>query len=237
MNDTLALFLNERVRTLALRTLPGPKALRVGCARHASRGVALAALVVAASGAAAQPSLNEAERDCAQAVQGKVAWNQSGARQWNPANVAKLCAGVSDVPALIACFQKEVAQHNEWARGIAACTDPAATAPGQPPPLQAPPAAQINLTGKWTQVGPDGGGSGGFGDEVTVRQEGRAFVAEIDAIDWSAPTGTVPKRSTVRGEVRGGSVQFVGPRGIAKLEDSGRIVRFADGSAWVRRGR
>lgn len=206
------------------------------------RNIGAIVIAAATSTAGAQPSPTAAERECAQAVQGKVAWNQSGNRQWQPGNVAQLCAGVVDVPARIECFQKEVKRHDDWSRAITACTA-AAPSPGvAPAPASAPAqtvqttrAAEIDLTGKWTQLPPDGGGSGGFGDLVTVRQKGRAFIAEIDQIDYSAPANTPPKRSTVRGEVRGGSVHIAGQREIARFEDNGRILRFADGSSWVRR--
>jgi len=138
-----------------------------------------------ASVALAQPALSPAERECAQAVQGKVAWSQAGARQWQPANVTRLCAGVTNVPARIECFQREVKQHNDWSRGIAACAATgAAPTPSAAEPTPATAAtAQIDLTGQWTRLGPDGGGNGGFGDLVTVRQKGRAFIADIDKID------------------------------------------------------
>ena len=93
----------------------------------------------------------------------------------------------------------------------------------------------IDLTGQWTKLAADGGGSGGFGDLVTVRQKGQVFIADIDAIDWSAPSGTPPKRSTIHGEVHSGSIRIAGSNEIAKIEPSGRIIRFADGGYWVRR--
>jgi hypothetical protein len=214
----------------------------------ARRGCAWVCIGLGASIATAQtPQLSLAERECAEAVQGKVAWNQAGTRQWQSANVARLCASVTDVNARIGCFQEEVKRHNDWSRGIAACTGAAAgtatpttmsSTPAPPAPSASPaaPAVVIDLTGQWTKLAADGGGSGGFGDLVTVRQKGRVFIADIDAINYADPPGTPPKRSTIHGEVRSGSIRIAGSNEIAKIEGD-RIIRFADGSYWVRRSR
>lgn len=94
--------------------------------------------------AAAQAPLTDAERRCAEAVQGKVAWNRGGNRQWDPQNMATLCRGTTDVAATIACFSAEIVRHGEWSRSISACAVKAAQVPqtpavAAPPPVPAPP--------------------------------------------------------------------------------------------------
>ncbi len=80
------------------------------------------------------------EAGCAAAVQGTVAWNQAGTRQWSPDNVLNLCRGSTDPRATIACFEAEIRAHNSWQRGIEACKAKAA-APAAPaaPAVAAPP--------------------------------------------------------------------------------------------------
>jgi hypothetical protein len=94
-----------------------------------------------------------AEQQCFDAVQGKVAWNQSGSTSWSPSNVQRLCKGTTNPARTIACFQAQIRMHNDWNRGITACQPAAlAAAPSQaaPPPIPpatpvgpAPPAAQF----------------------------------------------------------------------------------------------
>ncbi len=59
---------------------------------------------------------------CARAVQGKVAWNQSGSKTWNPVNVEKLCRGTTDANATIECFESQIAAGTGWRQAIKNCT-------------------------------------------------------------------------------------------------------------------
>lgn len=43
---------------------------------------------------------------CADAVQGKIAWNDAGATRWNPRNVERLCAGAEGSREPAACFRR-----------------------------------------------------------------------------------------------------------------------------------
>jgi hypothetical protein len=61
------------------------------------------------------------EQQCFYAVQGKVAYNQAGDKTWYPGNIRKLCKGTSNPTKTIECFQKQIAKHNDWNRGIEAC--------------------------------------------------------------------------------------------------------------------
>lgn len=63
------------------------------------------------------------EAQCADLVQGKVAWNRSGDRQWRPENVKKLCAGSTSPTVTVACFQQGIEQHDDWSRAISDCAE------------------------------------------------------------------------------------------------------------------
>jgi hypothetical protein len=102
---------------------------RISCfssqiAAHDQWGPALDACV------AASPSSGlNTERGCFDAVQGKVAWNRAGATGWNPVNVQRLCAGVTDTPGRIHCFSSQIAAHDDWGRAIDACATAFRSAP------------------------------------------------------------------------------------------------------------
>ncbi|MBL8305285.1 MAG: hypothetical protein JNM33_01215 [Rubrivivax sp.] len=77
----------------------------------------------------ASAQLTPAERACASAVQGRVAWNQQGNTQWQTGNLERLCRGTQDANATVACFQAQIRMHNDWSRGIDACQGMAQAAP------------------------------------------------------------------------------------------------------------
>ena len=61
------------------------------------------------------------EQQCMNAVQGKVAWNQTGNTTWGADNLRNLCQGTTNPSAMITCFQAQIQTHNSWEKGIAAC--------------------------------------------------------------------------------------------------------------------
>ncbi len=69
------------------------------------------------------PALAETatELECFNAVQGKVAWQQGGTREWNPQNIRSLCQGVLQPAQRIACFEKGILTHNNWNKAIQEC--------------------------------------------------------------------------------------------------------------------
>jgi hypothetical protein len=88
--------------------------------RYAAALVAVTmATVVSPAQAQSQPTA--LEQRCAQLVQGQVAWDTSGNRQWQPDNIARLCQGTSDPAQTIACFQDGIQRHGGWARAIKEC--------------------------------------------------------------------------------------------------------------------
>jgi hypothetical protein len=128
----------------------------------------------------------------------------------------------------------------KWVRGATLGAAVAAATPSAPTNLNvggaAPATAPVNLSGTWNAYGADGGGSGGFASaEVTVQQSGAGFQATLALIDWSAPPNTPRKTERVAGMVVADGVRMSGQSAIAKFEDNGRLLRFPDGSFWVRK--
>lgn len=83
------------------------------------------------------------EQQCFNAVQGKVAYDQAGNKQWSEANIRNLCQGTTNPSATISCFQNEIRTHNDWNRGISACKPKAASNQNSAD------AQQFHLTGTW----------------------------------------------------------------------------------------
>lgn len=84
------------------------------------------------------------ERQCYEAVQGKVAWNTSGApdsRQWVEGNARNLCRGTTNPGATIACFQGEIQKGASWDRAIPACAGRPTAATATAPVPALPPVA------------------------------------------------------------------------------------------------
>ncbi len=80
--------------------------------------------VLSSSNVAVNSSSNNSgnlEQQCFNAVQGKVAYNQAGNKSWSPSNVQKLCKGTTNPANTIACFKREIQNHNNWSRGVEAC--------------------------------------------------------------------------------------------------------------------
>jgi hypothetical protein len=61
------------------------------------------------------------ELACYNDVQGKVAWSQSGDRNWQPENARSLCKGVLQPAKRIACFEKGILAHDNWDKAIKDC--------------------------------------------------------------------------------------------------------------------
>ena len=66
-------------------------------------------------------STAQLEKQCFDAVQGKVAYNKTGATTWGASNVKILCKSTKNTAATIACFKREIQIHNGWSRGVQAC--------------------------------------------------------------------------------------------------------------------
>lgn len=64
------------------------------------------------------------EEDCFELVQGRVAWDQDGAKNWNSTNVTALCADTPNPLATIACFSRGIQTHDDWQLAINECKGP-----------------------------------------------------------------------------------------------------------------
>jgi hypothetical protein len=60
---------------------------------------------------------------CPAAIQGKVAWNRAGDKNWEPGNLRRLCESTSLVDATIECFRKEIQKQDDWDRATRTCTE------------------------------------------------------------------------------------------------------------------
>ncbi len=58
---------------------------------------------------------------CSEQVQGKIAWDKAGNKNWNPVNLNLLCQGSRNPDATVACFIGEINKHNNWEVAIEAC--------------------------------------------------------------------------------------------------------------------
>lgn len=61
------------------------------------------------------------EQRCMGMVDGQVAWDRNGSRDWQPRNIAALCAGATNAEARISCFENRIAAGEAWDTAIPAC--------------------------------------------------------------------------------------------------------------------
>ncbi|MBV8030277.1 MAG: hypothetical protein JO035_02085 [Betaproteobacteria bacterium] len=92
-------------------------------------------LLVEARPALTQTPPTQQEQECFAAVQGNVAWDKAGNKNWQPGNVQRLCRGVTDVGARINCFSAQIKANVQWGEAIRTC-NPAPAASGRPPAAQ-----------------------------------------------------------------------------------------------------
>lgn len=78
---------------------------------------ALVAATLAAALAVPAPASAQPAPDCADAVQGEVAWNYEGDTRWASSNVARLCRGAKDSPEPARCFERVMHGGVSWGGG------------------------------------------------------------------------------------------------------------------------
>lgn len=78
-------------------------------------------LLIIQVGANAQ-SYTPNEQACYDMVQGKVAYDRAGNKNWLDTNLRRLCMGTANPTATIDCFSQRVSSYNDWERGIRECT-------------------------------------------------------------------------------------------------------------------
>ena len=60
---------------------------------------------------------------CAAAFQGRIAWDGKGNKNWQPENLAALCRDVTDVPSVVACFQRHMLAKADWQAATRQCAE------------------------------------------------------------------------------------------------------------------
>ncbi|MEQ1921060.1 MAG: hypothetical protein ABL952_01000 [Pyrinomonadaceae bacterium] len=76
------------------------------------------------------------EQDCYNLVQGKVAYDKAGNKNWKESNVRRLCKNTAYPSSTVDCFGLRIANYNDFGRGINECTG--------------------ELNGKWIGYSPEG---------------------------------------------------------------------------------
>lgn len=61
------------------------------------------------------------EQNCFDQVQGKIAWDQKGSKEWDSTNVARLCKGTTNASQRISCFEGKIKTGKGWDEAIRAC--------------------------------------------------------------------------------------------------------------------
>ena len=74
-------------------------------------------------------SYTQNEQDCFNMVQGKVAYDKAGNKNWSETNARQLCKGTTYPTRTIDCFTLRVANYNDWKRGISECSQAALNNP------------------------------------------------------------------------------------------------------------
>lgn len=89
-------------------------------------GLTLVVLALSPTAAAAQTGAPATARPapakaCIDAIQGKVAWNRAGTKEWRDGNLALICAGVPDVTTVVAGFEQQTRATDHWGLAIGTC--------------------------------------------------------------------------------------------------------------------
>jgi len=65
----------------------------------------------------------DSETECMNLVQGKVAWDLQGSRDWETENLQRLCKGVIETTKRISCFEKSVNSLGDGNKAINSCAN------------------------------------------------------------------------------------------------------------------
>ena len=174
------------------------------------------------TGSSSRSRFTPLETRCFNMVQGKVAWNRSGTKTWGPTNIRKLCAGVKDPNALIACFKSKVAKGVTWLAASNYCKanfrtwnrSSSLSSDNSDP-------ARISLTGTWLVYFADGK----VGKiPMRITQSGSTFVFD---------TGIGNQKA--KGRISGKTI-YVGNNNLkGTVSDDGRVIRLSTKAIWVKR--
>lgn len=88
-----------------------------GSGLNLSPALGFVAVLTALPSAPAAAAQAAAESRCATAVQGKIAWNYGGNKNWSAANIARLCKGAEGSAEPARCFRKVMHGGVNWGGG------------------------------------------------------------------------------------------------------------------------
>ncbi len=136
------------------------------------------------------------EQNCFNMVQGKVAWDQAGRKQWMDQNIRLLCNGTTDPAATIACFQAEIAKKDSYSDATRACL------PGSvktPTPTPKPPSGLVVISpGQGGSSPPAASTYNPWGYTQTEMDCHKAVQLKVR---WMPPINNLPPGSTDSGVV------------------------------------
>lgn len=151
------------------------------------------------------------ENQCAQMVQGKVAWNRAGATRWDETNIRNLCQGTTNPAATISCFTTEINTHNNWSRAIQSCKGN---------PNSASTTTLPDLNGKWTGYNSDGSVARNPG---TILQNGTLAIVDNG------------EGSVSQGQIQGNRIFAKDWNLTGTLSSDGKVIRWSNNSTWVKK--
>lgn len=162
------------------------------------------------------------EQDCFNLVQGKVAYDKLGNKQWHEPNVRDLCRGTTNPVRTVDCFNLKIINYNDWQRGIREC----APAVLDPKPFPTP---QPNPTPGPNPIPPGGEQTA---TDIDVGKNGDVWIIGTNPVPGGF--GIFKRTGSSWTQVGGGAVRIaVGDDGDPwVVNDTGTIYHRANGS-WV----
>ncbi|MGB2750594.1 MAG: hypothetical protein WBC19_00910 [Pyrinomonadaceae bacterium] len=145
------------------------------------------------------------EQDCYNLVQGKVAYDKAGNKNWSETNVRRLCKNTAYPARTIDCFNLRMANYGDWKRGVDECS--------------------AELNGKWI-------GYSGDGKLSSYRWE-IAGLASIDAIDPS--NGKMAYRGLRSGNnISTTFKDHTGNILSGKISNNGTRIDWSNNTIWIK---
>lgn len=169
-------------------------------------------IVLLAGAVAADAQYSQDEQVCYGMVQGKVAYNQTGDKNWLENNVRLLCRGTTLPERTVECFRVKIANGRVWGQAIEECKPE--TMIGKTKPY----AANLNFNGNYTVFSNNGVETG-----------------EVWAVSQSGMTLTFtaignPKGATFSGRIIDDTI-YVSDSNIGGFQDEKKI--YWKGKYWV----
>lgn len=160
------------------------------------------------------------EQQCMTALQGKVAWNQAGSKNWSDTNLRNLCQGTTNPSATISCFQTQIRTHNDWNRALTACKAKPASNPPAPNPNPNPASklSAVKLPGTARDID---------------AKNGVVYVIGSNAVPGGYGLWKLVNAGWVQVPPGGGMRVAVTPAGIPWVIDNAGVVKRLAGATWM----